>query len=111
MRIPRVQRKEVVMYLCLHAFWQNSAIIHKLLATVTLIRESASCQKNRHQNSSGSCTIIAPGMYSIYCLVSQERNSFGSGSLCLGLQNLKGLAQSVKPAHSHSAYCFTALPL
>lgn len=35
-------------------------------------------------------------MLSIYCLVSQERNNFESGSLCLGLQNLRGLAQSIK---------------
>lgn len=96
MCIPGVQRKEVVMYFCLHAFWQSSVIIHKRLATVTKIRESASCQKNKHQNSSGSCGIIALGMLSIYCLISQERNSFESGNLCPGLQNLRGLAQSIK---------------
>lgn len=45
MCIPRVQWKEVVMYFCLHAFWQSSVIIHKRLAAVTQIRESASCQK------------------------------------------------------------------
>lgn len=47
MCIPRVQWKEVVMYFCLHAFWQSNVIIHKRLAAVTQIRESASCQKKQ----------------------------------------------------------------
>lgn len=61
--ISRVQRKGVMMYFCLHAFWQNSVIIHKWLATVTLIKASASCQKSKHQRSFGSCRIVEPAMY------------------------------------------------
>lgn len=52
-----------------------------------------------------------PGMYSIYYFVSQERNSFESGSLCLGRQNLKGLVQSVKPVHMLTAFFFAVLAL
>lgn len=111
--IPRVQWKEVMMYFYLHAFWQNTVIIHKWLATVTWIRESASCQKSKHQNSPGPCRIRAPRVYFICCLIPQTRSSFEYGSLCLGLQKLKELAQSIKKkkkayshfSHSHSAFC------
>lgn len=99
--IPRVQWKEVMMYFYLHAFWQNTVIIHKWLATVTWIRESASCQKSKHQNSPGPCRIRAPRVYFICCLIPQTRSSFEYGSLCLGLQKLKELAQSIKKKKKH----------
>lgn len=101
-----------MMYFYLHAFWQNSVIIHKWLATVTWIRESASCQKSKHQNSSGPCRIRVSHVDFICCLIPRKRSSFEYGSLCPGLQKLKELAQSIKKkaySHfSHSVFCLLA---
>lgn len=107
--IPRVQWKEVMMYFYLYAFWQDSVIIHKWLATVTRIRESASCQKSKHQNSPGLCRIRAPRVDFICCLIPRKRSGFEYGSLCPGLQKLKELAHSIKKKHIH-IFCIHTVP-